>query len=369
MTIKQALLTAGLVSLMLTSVSYVNKKKIDSYHLKSGVNITCFEKQEFSSREESSIDRLIESGFSTIALNPIYFQDNIESSEIEQQSSFDEKHLDDLITYAQSRGLDVMLKPLINTKSDESRTQIMPQNIDEWFQNYNNILVSLAKLGRKHDVYGMTIMCELDSLLIHYPKKFEETISKIKETGFNGKLTAAVVYHDESCNEKIEILNQLPIDFIGIDFYVSMLQSDLSKEEKFYEQLYYLEKIQSIAQKPLLIAEVGYRSVENGNKRPMYNYRIKGNKDQEIQKESYENFIKAFTHKKLDKNKLEGIFFWITDSQHLYTHDILETPVQFGIPWEIGYTPFNKPAEEVMKKYNKDRLWFKYPNKLIQRTN
>jgi len=359
MNAKSIITTFGLISLFTLTTSYVNKRTIDEYHLRSGINLTCFVKQEFSSSEKKAIDRIVNNGFSTIVLNPIYNQETIHSSKIEQQSAFDNSHLEDIIDYAQGRGLDVVLKPLINVKSKESRTIIMPDDVDEWFKSYNSIMFNLAKIGEKHSIYGMIMMCELDSLLINNSEKFKETIYHIKETGFNGKLSAAVVYYDETCNNKIEFLNTLQTDFIGVDFYVSMINDRLSKEEKFYEVLYHLENIQSIANKPLLIAEVGFRSVEKGNRRPMYNYKLKGKLDLELQRESYKNFIRAYTNKSLNRNKLEGIFFWITDS-YLYTEDILNIPVRFSVPWEIGYTPFNKPAEEVMKKFNKERVWLKY---------
>jgi len=298
----------------------------------------------------------VKQGYSTIVLNPIYYQDAKNSNVMEQESEFDRKHLKDITEYCQDQGLDVVFKPMINSKDKTSRTHIFPENENEWFSNYDSLLGKLTDLAIEQKIDAITVACELDSLMLSYPDKFNESIFKMREKGFQGKIITTMTYVNEEDQRKIKLMNKLDCDYVGVDFYVSSRNQELNENQKHFEYLYYLEKIFSESKKPVLVEEVGYRSVENGNRHPMFNYRLAGAFDESVQKESFSNFIKAITHKNIDEKEFVGIYFWTTDSKS-YVEDILNRSEVGSL---IGYSFFDKSAEKVINNYNQDRIFFKY---------
>lgn len=351
------MLKTGLLSfIFLANTSFVYKSDLKKHHLESGINLTCFEQTKFGAEQKQTIDKIVREGYSTVVLNPIYYQETKNSNLIEQESNFDKKHLKDITEYCQDQGLDVVFKPMINSRDKTSRTHIFPENENEWFSNYDLLLGKITDLAIEQKIDAITVACELDSLMLSYPNKFNESIFKIREKGFRGKIITTMTYVNEEDQRKIKLMNNLDCDYVGVDFYVSSRNQELNENQKHFEYLYYLEKIFSESKKPVLIEEVGYRSVENGNKHPMFNYRLVGAFDEFIQEKSFSNFIKATTHNNIDEKEFVGIYFWTTDSKS-YVEDILNRSEAGSL---IGYSFFDKSAETVINKYNKDRIFFKY---------
>lgn len=344
--LNKILITTILISSIPLFTSYLDRKKFNEFNLDSGINLTCFKKINFDFSSISVINKILYNGFSSIVLNPIYFQDDLKSSNIIQHSQFDNKHLEDLIDHAESKNLEIILKPMINTYSGESRTKINPKNIDEWFNDYSRILFDLLELKNIHKVKSLIAGCELDDLLIKEPERFNNLANNLKEK-FHGDLGYSITFNSDEDLRKVRLLDKLNIDFIGIDFYVQMKNKDLADTLKFYEPLYYLNRITKYSAKPVIITELGYRSIKNSNM--MFNYRIKDEIDANKQKQCYENFFKAIINKK--NKKIKGIYFWITDNDN-YIKDI------FFNHSLIGYSIFDKPAENTLKEFNKKRFFF-----------
>lgn len=332
-------------------MSLTYKNSLEKFHTQTGVNITSFIDTEFTNNHKLAIDKLIEMNFSSIIINPIYLQENNQSEKIEKTSKFSQDLMKKTIQYAKSQGLIVKLKPMINSKIKESRTKLYPKNEKKWIKNYNEIIQNMTQIAMIYDVEEITIASELDSIYKTKPELFELTIKQIKKQGYKGKISIATVISGENSIERIKKLNSLDIDKIGIDFYVSMKNEKLEQENKYFEYLYYLNKILDATNKEINISEIGYRSVKNGNKRPWFNYNLQGPIDEKIQKESYKNFLKAI--QKTNPNKITGIDIWVTDTED-YSKDILKKENK------TGYSPFNKQAENVLKQYNQQkRIWTK----------
>lgn len=345
--------------LYLTSISFVNKKNLEKYHMGSGVNITKINNYEFSKKDKLAIDKLENMNFSTLVINDIYYQKSINSSFIENTDFFNERYLGDFIRFSKNE-FSFVLRHLLNSRDKKSRTKIMPNNILEWSKNYDKSVSDLAKKADYLDIGEINIGSELDSLILNQPQVFESAIKAIKKTGYSGKISIATVFSGDNSIEKIKILNELDVDKIGIDFYVSAKNEKLSKENKFHEYLYYLKKIVDASDKPIEICEFGFRSVEDGNKSPMFNYKLKGNEDYKIQEESYKNFYKALEF--ISAFKISNINIWSQDTYD-FRIDILDNPIMRsdGV-WNIGYSPFNKLAEKEIEKFNKKIRLYKNIN-------
>jgi len=325
--------------------SYLSRKDFDKYHIDSGINLTAFEDSNFDDLSRKALDKICEDGFNSVMINKIYLQDNLKSNIINETSSFDEKYLEDLCLYSY---LNKNLRILINTKTGEPRTKINPLDIVLWKKNYSEIIIENSKIAEKYSIEKFEIVSELDSLLINNIKFFNDLALNARNF-YNNKIGCSITFNNDEDLNKIDLLNDMNIDFIGIDFYVSM-ENDF--KDTYFEHLYYLKKIIEHSKKDLIITEVGYRSVRNGNKKPMFNYKIDGVQDNLIQKKSYENFFNALLSKELNNKKIKGVYLWITDN-NLYHQDILNTSL-------TGYSIFNKDAEDIVKKFNKDKLYYFY---------
>lgn len=351
--IKKTLRALGAAASIMFFTSYSDKQTIDSYHLESGVNISCFQKSDFSIREKQSIDKLVNDGYSSININIGYLQDDQVSSNIDPEPLFDSVHVSKLMDYAASRGLKIYLRPFINCKDNSSRKEILPKDPDKWFSDYDKILKTLLKNHpRDYDLY---ICSELDMLLLSFPGRFSQLVQNIKETGFDGKIIHSIIFNYDLDTNKISLLNNIPVDMIGIDFYVSMVHEDLDENHKFYEPKYYIDRIFDKSKKPVIFTELGYRSIVNGASMPL-SHQDKGLAvDYGLQQALYENFIKALLSDNPSTEKNMGLFFWITDTP-IYTDDIFLSSAYS----QDGYSFFGKPAESAVKEYNKKRLFFKY---------
>lgn len=348
----------GLTSTLILFTSYVERESIETYHLESGVNITKISTQDKSNAlsytEKASLDTLVAQGYSGININIGYLQDNKFSGIISTEPEINLEYVKALIDYAESKNLKVYLRALINNRDGSFRKEIAPENPDEWFSQYSQILrkISNIPVKKKYDIY---LGSELDELLLSHPKKFEELIKKLRTDGFNGKIIQSIIFNYDADTSKINVLNNLPIDIIGIDFYVSMMHKETSEKKRYYEPKYYITKIFDTSKKPVMFTELGYRSIEKGNINP-WNYRNNDlSTDYSVQKRCFENFFKALLCKDFKNEKNLGIYFWITDNKS-YDEDILLTKDSR----QSGYSFFNKPAEDVVRKFNKERLFFKY---------
>lgn len=345
-----------------TSISFINKKDLEKYHVQSGVNITKFanisgfNEEKLSENDKKAFDKLKKLNFSYIVINDLYTQENLNSSKVTGTNYFNEKYLDEMIKQY-SNDFSFVLRHLLNSKDKQSRTRIMPNNIEKWSESYNKSVVDMTKKAKMLGIKDINIGSELDSLILTHPEVFESTITSIRDIGYTGSITIATVFSGDNSLQKVRILNNLPIDRIGIDFYVSAKNENLSDDKKFYEYKYYLDKILSESKKSVEICEIGFRSVKNGNRRPMFNYRLIDSTDMNVQFKAYEDFFKAIN--KLKSNKYYGTAIWITDTD-FFSKDILKTHTNHSREaWPIGYTPFNKPAERALKDYNQKRIFRK----------
>jgi len=359
--LREIFTAVGVPCAIMLFTSYVDKTPIEKYDLKSGVNITLFEDAQniqndsLSKEEQKTIDKISNEGCSGININQQYYQDILSSSEIDSTSKFSDSHLEQILNYAQSKGLSAAIRPLLETRDEAPRNQIMPADVDGWFQDYSRILTKLCKIesSEKFDIY---LGSELDELLVAHPEKFNELAQNIRNSGFKGRIIHSIIFNCNSDTSKILLLNKIPVDVIGIDFYVRMQNTELPDSMKFYETKYYLNEIFSKSEKPVLITELGYRSVRDNNGSMIFDYRFEGYVDYDMQKKHYDNFIKALTSKEFINDKNLGVYFWITDYPS-YVTDINLSKYHR----QTGYSYFNKPAEEIVKKYNEDRIFIKYP--------
>lgn len=311
---------------------------------KIGINITKFNSSKMEEPHYSAIEKIVGEGYSTIVLNPLYYQDFYNSSKIKGMSEFKISNLEEIIDLCKGLHAETAIKPLVNSKDNKPRTEINPKNIREWETSYMNIIKDLSKVAILKKVNYFVVGTELSKIFNKDPAFFSLVSDYLKKQGFEGTTLYATEFtglHDLSTVKKI---NDLNIDAAGIDFYVSMEKKDSTNAK--WEPEYYLKKIkEKLPSKKMYISEIGYRSVKSGNKWPMFNYKINGPIDENIQSGCYKNFLESSLHFNHGKRLVEGVFLWVTNSP-----DFSQDFYNFN---PTGYSIFKKPAEKTVMDFIK----------------
>jgi len=115
---------------------------------------------------------------------------------------------------------------------------------------------------------------------------------------------------------------------------------------------------QETTTKYLLITEIGYLSITKSSDCP-FDWAAERPLDYESQKESYHDFFREMTSRRLEHNKLQGVWIWTRDLPNRFSDEVLY-PEKIR---QTGYGIMSKPAEEVLKSFNKERIFFKYPSR------
>ncbi len=319
------------------------------YPPEMGINLSKFEAGDVSAKQISAIKELAEQGYKTMVLNPAYKQMSYKSSNVINKSNFSMSNLESIIDECKNLGIKTALKPLVNSKDNQSRTLFNPENLKEWESSYMTVIDSLSKVAISKDVDYFVVGTELSDIFDRDPSFFGSVSDSVKAMGFKGKTMYATEFSNLNDLKRIKVLNDIKLDAVGVDFYVSMEKIGAVAE---YEPEYYIRKIKDfLPSKELYISEVGYRSVNGGNKWPMFDFRKRGTEDDSVQASSYRNFLRSAINLNMGRDMVKGIFLWVTNSSNFaedfYTHH------------PTGYSIFNKPAEKVvedfMREYSKTK--------------
>jgi len=99
-----------------------------------------------------------------------------------------------------------------------------------------------------------------------------------------------------------------------------------------------IEQIHNFTGKEIVFTEIGYRSIDGCNRDP-WNWQRHGKIDLQEQADCYEAAFKTFW----DEQWFKGFYWWMW-----------EPDPGVGGADDDGYTPYKKPAEDVLKAYYKN---------------
>ena len=235
--------------------------------------------------------------------------------------------ISEFIEYAHSLKFQVMLKPMVHTKDAPFSIHINPTNIEEWFMNYQDIILQYASLAQSLNVELISIGCELLDITSN-PNNTEYWLSLITNIRkiYNGNLTYASLFMYEYMN--IEFWNEL--DLIGIDAYFPLTDTTnkypdiLQLTDSWMTQLTQLLEWRENANLSInfIFTEVGYPSVNIAPIEPYYNpTKCSDNPDDvggdeyitnmTMQSMCYQALFNGLTSD-IGKDIVDGIFiFWI----------------------------------------------------------
>ncbi len=300
-----------------------------------GFNFVCWYRGCFQEEETSgSLREVKEWGSSWIEIVPTWYQEDLASSEIfehpEKSSTADDLRY--VVSLAREEGFEIVLKPHLDVLNGEWRGQIEPEDLASWQSRYEGFILTFASLAQEMGVEILSLGTELKTR--SGDEAFWRALVPKIRSRYSGFLTYSANW-DEYENVPFWDL----LDFVGIDFYFPLTdRSDASRsdmEEALRPIRDVLKEFSRKEDRPFLFTEIGYRSLDGMNLKP-YDFQMEGVIDLEEQADAYAAVLTVFSE---EESWLEGIFWWNA------------LPILEGGPNDDGYSPFGKPAEDLLASF------------------
>ncbi len=237
----------------------------------------------------------------------------------------------------------LMLKPHLDLVQSNGKWRgeigfTNPGDWQAWFDSYTAFILHYAEIAAGENVEILCIGTELTNATISQPAFWKELINKIRQV-YKGQLTYAANWSEEF--DAIEFWNEL--DYAGIDPYFPLVTSSNPTVEQlksaWEDWIKKIEPWQKRINKPVIITEIGYKSSVGANEEPWQHSPI-GEVDLQLQVNCYEALLQAFW----DKPWVYGVYWW-----YWGVHP------KMGGNTNRGFPPQNKPAQEVIKQWYKEK--------------
>lgn len=313
----------------------VVRRKYSSDEFQAGMNILMYGHPDMM-EIHSVFEHLRSLGINSVALNIPFFQSDWQANEVStsQVDTPTRKELREIIELAHASGLSVMIRPIMDEQaflsSNRWRGQIEPSNPNQWFDSYQELILSYATLAEHTKAKSLNIGTELSSMQHQYQERWKELIENVRRV-YNGELLYSFNYDTVSDIPSIKFVELL--DYIGIDAYFSLNLPDKASiemlEEEWERQLNQLHE--SLWNEPIVVTEVGIVPVAGAHRTPYAWDFPNGTYDAQAQSNYYEATFQVW------KPKVDGLYWWSVSIG--------------GDSNEISYSPLSLPAEEVIKKH------------------
>ena len=288
-----------------------------------------------------SMEQMAALGTNWTCLVTTWFQDRIDSTDIHPSRS--KTPSDESLRFAIRKmgelNIKVTLKPHLDIIQSEGRWRgeigfTNPADWQAWFASYADFVLHYARLAQEEDVQMLCIGTELTTATLSHPELWRELIKKIRGV-YSGKLTYAANWSDEFSD--IAFWDQL--DYAGIDSYFPLVASDNPTEEQlksvWQDWLKMIEPWQKRINKPVIFTEIVYKSAVGSADEP-WAHSPAGSVDLELQSNCYQALLATF----YDKPWFYGLYWWYWGANP-----------EMGGKFHRGFTPQNKPAQEVVKEW------------------
>lgn len=311
------------------------------------------QRTDWIERYKQSIDEIASLGAGAVKLVVDARQENGGSARIylDLRMTPTPEQLGDLIAHAKSRNLRVILMPIVlldrprRTPEHDSewRGKIAPLPDNggwaEWWNSYRNMLGHFAWIAQANHVDVLVVGSELVSTEEQI-EEWRRTVKSVRKV-FKGRLT-----YSSNWDHYREVKFWDQLDLIGMNSYwgfgkeqsnprptVAQIEQRWADIQK--DLLPFVRK----TGRPLLFLEIGWFSQENVAYEP-WDYTQGKPIDLEMQRRLYEGFFRSWW----GKPELGGFSIW-------------EWTPGDGGPEDDGYTPENKPAEQVLREWFAKPRW------------
>lgn len=279
-----------------------------------GVTLTGFHRDAYAGREAADAVRAARDlGASSVTIVPTWYQGKRHYHGVgpdEQRTPTDES-VEQIIRHARDLGLEVTLKPHVDVLDGSYRGEIVPDDLDAWFESYTGMLARYSDLAERAGASQFVVGTELERLSVH-TERWRKLVDGVRAR-FNGRLTYAANWTEVA---KIRFWDAL--DRIGVDAYYPLSNdgeersvSDLIQawsdfeppRERRRDYVSELERLHGRYDKPLLLTEIGYPSAASAARTP---YEVGGKPDPELQRRLVEAALAVWA----EPDWVAGISWW-----------------------------------------------------------
>ena len=298
-----------------------------------------------SGASDTSLQRLAEAGAEWVAFVPTWYQPQYNSTEIAPTGKTpSDESLRHAIDRARQLRLKVMLKPQLDLSEGAEinwRGEIDfpgdPAGWRSWFESYGRFLLHYAALAQAQRVELFCVGTELMTASVWHEAQWRDLIARVRKV-YQGPLTYAANWNEEYA--LIKFWDAL--DYAGIDPYFPLTDEDRPTLEElkaaWQPHLAELIRWQQAVDKPVIFTEIGYKSVQGAARAPWED--LSGPVDLELQRDCYQALLETFW----PQPWFSGLYWW-----HWGTHE------RMGGEHHRGFTPQNKPAEELLTAWYRKR--------------
>ena len=316
-------------------------------HFDRGIAFTGYHAGDYlTAGARQSLKNLRSYGATCVEILVTGYQTGVLSTSIDRTSSStpSDKSLAVAIHRAHELGMRVFLKPHINLRDPRHfRGQIgiffTADQWATWFASYDRFIVHYARIAQAQHVELFCVGSELDATTRH-AAQWRKVIADVRAV-YHGPITyadARLIYEPN----RITFWNRL--DYIGVNCYPSLSSANRPTVAQFRAGwVHYLPKLRPLAvrwQRPILLTEIGVRSVSGGWILP-WDYQRTGHVDLTMQARWYEAALEVVPTQKW----IAGMYWWQWP-----------TSPSVGGSSDKSYTPWHKPAGAILKSWYAVRL-------------
>jgi hypothetical protein len=293
------------------------------------------------------IRQIADTGANTLSLVPHGYQENATSSSVfpDARHTPDEAHFVELIRYARSLDLRVVLMPIVlleNPRSGEWRGKIKPDDWEHWWQSYTDFILRYARIAQK----GQADVLIVGSELVRTESKetqWRRLIRKVRKV-YGGRLS-----YSANWDHYRQIAWWDAVDIVGLTTYFDL--TDKGKNPPTLENLTAAwedirEDIctwQKRVNRRILFTEVGWPSQATAAQQPWNYFGAEDQPDPQLQARCFEAFFRTWFH----RPEMTGYLIW--EWRNNRTQEIHQPEKLAG---DVSYIPAGKPAIDVIRKYN-----------------
>jgi hypothetical protein len=299
----------------------------------------------------ASIRNVARTGATWIALPMVCGQETAASTSVfcRPPRGATDAELTRVVDAAHGLGMRVMLKPQIDLVTDPQRSRghigyafTTEAQWHEWFDSYRATILRYAAFAESTRIDMLAIGTELGGTTLRADDW--RGIARDVRQVFSGPLTYASLAstgQGPPHGEEVRITWWDALDYIGVDAYypiASKTDPTVAEMKEAWSTRGYIARLEALSArfgKAIIFTEVGFRSVDGAARAPG-TYQTKPPIDLQEQADAYQATLEALW----GKPWLAGMFWW----QWFVS-------AQLGGPQNDDFTPFGKPAEEVLRTF------------------
>ncbi len=282
-----------------------------------------------------SVNKLASMGSNAVIFIPFLEQSTASSLEVRKSAAVTDAQLQAAVRYAHDVGLKVTIKPqiLIPGSWPGAINHSDHYSWKAWFSSYSKRMIECARFASGLGVDAFVIGTELTHAANHV--EWPQLIAQLREI-----LPKPVIltYAAHNTDGMKAFPHWQLLDAVALTMYPSLGGSGKKEAMQVYidQAVEELRLAVETIKRPLWVLEIGMPSAAGASAKPWEWHGLKSARvDLTLQRDALDIWLRA-----LDKPWVNGVFVWAWYSD-----------ITSGGKKDADYTPQNKPAEKVIRRY------------------